>query len=196
MNTKDLIIPKKKIHKLLVKCATLGNISVAEMMIESRERTILLPRQKAMYFLKHFTKMSNAKIGKLLGGKDHATVIHSCKTIRNQMETDKNLKNDMEEIERFVIKLCETKPPEVKKPEPKKIVPVIHDAIPIEQNIDFKSIAEERMNKIVSMQYKIDELNRIIADLRQDVKISDGQVRFFKKKLEYANMPRRILCGE
>ena len=34
------------------------------------------------------------------------------------------------------------------------------------------------MNKIVSMQYKIDELNRIIADLRQDVRISDGQVRF------------------
>jgi len=49
-------------------------------------------RQVAMYFSKNLTKSSLATIGSQIGGKDHATVLHACKTVNNLVETDNSSK--------------------------------------------------------------------------------------------------------
>ena len=46
------------------------------------------------------TKCSLAVIGNAIGNKDHATVLHACKTVNNLIETDKAFKQDLEEIEK------------------------------------------------------------------------------------------------
>jgi chromosomal replication initiator protein len=55
----------------------------------SRKREIVLARQVAMYLAKKYTDCSLSHIGTKVGGKDHATVLHAIKALKNQMETNK-----------------------------------------------------------------------------------------------------------
>ena len=66
---------------------------------KTRERAFVLPRQVGHYFLHKKTKLTLSEIGKKIGGKDHATVLHSCKTIRNLIQTDRDFAKEIEEIE-------------------------------------------------------------------------------------------------
>jgi chromosomal replication initiator protein len=75
------------------------NISVEQLHKSTRKRETVQARQIAMYFSKSLTKCSLATIGTQIGGKDHATVLHACKTVNNLMETDKHFKHQVEEIE-------------------------------------------------------------------------------------------------
>ena len=56
---------------------------------KTRKRDVVQARQLAMYFSKNMTKSSLAKIGAHCGGKDHATVLHACRTVNNLIDTDK-----------------------------------------------------------------------------------------------------------
>jgi chromosomal replication initiator protein len=56
-----------------------------------------------MYLSKKHTKAPLTAIGAAVGGKNHATVLHSCKQVSNLMETDRSFKLQMEEIERRVV---------------------------------------------------------------------------------------------
>jgi len=69
---------------------------------KSRKREIVQARQLAMFFSKKLTKTSLATIGLHCGNKDHATVLHSCKTINNLIETDKQFKVYVEELEKKI----------------------------------------------------------------------------------------------
>lgn len=66
---------------------------------KSRKREIVQIRQIAMYLAKKHTNSSSSKIGKLIGNKDHATVLHACKMVKDQVEVDKNFRSKIEEIE-------------------------------------------------------------------------------------------------
>jgi chromosomal replication initiator protein len=66
---------------------------------KSRKREVVQARQIAMYLAKEKTDFSTSKIGKLIGGKDHATVLHACKTVKSQCEVDKTFRADLESIE-------------------------------------------------------------------------------------------------
>ena len=67
---------------------------------KTRKREIVQARQIAMYFSKSFTKSSLATIGSQIGGKDHATVLHACKTVNNLIDTDKRFRCYIDEIEK------------------------------------------------------------------------------------------------
>lgn len=67
---------------------------------KTRKREIVQARQIAMFFSKSLTKSSLSTIGSIIGGKDHATVLHACKTVNNLMDTDKRFKSQIEDIER------------------------------------------------------------------------------------------------
>jgi chromosomal replication initiator protein DnaA len=69
---------------------------------KTRKREIVQARQIAMYFSKSYTKASLSSIGSMIGGKDHATVLHACKTISNLIETDKSFKSQIDEIEKKI----------------------------------------------------------------------------------------------
>jgi len=59
---------------------------------KTRKREVVFCRQLIMYFMKQYTKDSLASIGGHFG-KDHATVLHACKTINNLIDTDKIVKD-------------------------------------------------------------------------------------------------------
>jgi len=53
-----------------------------------------------MFFAKRFTKASLATIGTQIGKRDHATVLHACKTVGNLSETDRQFKIYVEELDK------------------------------------------------------------------------------------------------
>lgn len=65
---------------------------------KTRKRNIVQARQLAMFFAKKYTKSSLASIGSQIGDRDHATVLHACKTIDNLIETDKEFKKYHDDI--------------------------------------------------------------------------------------------------
>ena len=75
------------------------NLDQAVIQTRSRKREIVQARQITMYLAKKYTDCSFSHIGKIVGKKDHATVLHACKTIKDQMETSKSFRSSVEEIE-------------------------------------------------------------------------------------------------
>lgn len=69
---------------------------------KTRKREVVQARQIAMFFAKSMTKSSLASIGLQCGGKDHATVLHACRTVNNLLETDKKFRIYIEEIEKKI----------------------------------------------------------------------------------------------
>lgn len=67
---------------------------------KTRKREVVQARQISMYFSKKMTKSSLANIGAHCGGKDHATVLHACRTVLNLSETDKQFRLYLEELEK------------------------------------------------------------------------------------------------
>lgn len=65
---------------------------------KTRKRHIVQARQLAMFFAKKFTKASLASIGSQIGQRDHATVLHACKTVDNLSSTDKQFRKYVEDI--------------------------------------------------------------------------------------------------
>jgi chromosomal replication initiator protein len=76
------------------------DIPIEIMKSKTRKREIVQCRQLAMYFSKQMTKSSLAMIGKHCGNKDHATVLHACKTVNNLADTDKQFKGYILDIEK------------------------------------------------------------------------------------------------
>lgn len=69
---------------------------------KTRKREVVQARQIAMYFSKQMTKSSLATIGMHCGGKDHATVLHACKTVNNLMDTDKRFRGYIEDLKKKI----------------------------------------------------------------------------------------------
>ncbi|VAW09868.1 Chromosomal replication initiator protein DnaA [hydrothermal vent metagenome] len=73
-------------------------MDVATLQSKTRKRHIVQARQLAMFFAKRLTKASLASIGSQIGKRDHATVLHACKTIDNLAETDKQFRKYIEDL--------------------------------------------------------------------------------------------------
>lgn len=69
---------------------------------KTRKREVVQARQLAMYFSKTLTKSSLSAIGAHCGGKDHATVLHACRTVNNLMETDKKFKGYIADLQKRI----------------------------------------------------------------------------------------------
>ncbi|WP_373517656.1 chromosomal replication initiator protein DnaA [Pricia sp.] len=73
-------------------------MDVATLQSKTRKRHIVQARQLAMFFAKKLTKASLASIGSQIGKRDHATVLHACKTVDNLAETDKQFRKYIEDL--------------------------------------------------------------------------------------------------
>ncbi len=74
------------------------NISEDLVRAKTRKREVVQARQVAMYFSKQLTQHSLKTIGLHFGGRDHSTVIHSCQSVENQMETEPQFAEMLDEI--------------------------------------------------------------------------------------------------
>ena len=66
---------------------------------KSRKREVVQIRQMAMFLAKKHTDISDSKIGHLIGNRDHATVLHACKIMKDLVEVNKEVKEEVEKIE-------------------------------------------------------------------------------------------------
>ncbi len=73
-------------------------MDVSTLQSKTRKRHIVQARQLAMFFAKKYTKASLASIGSQIGKRDHATVLHACKTVDNLCETDKQFRKYIEDL--------------------------------------------------------------------------------------------------
>ncbi len=78
------------------------DLPIELMKSKTRKREVVQARQIAMYFSKSMTKSSLANIGLHCGGKDHATVLHACRTVNNLMDTDKRFRAYVDELEKKI----------------------------------------------------------------------------------------------
>ena len=66
---------------------------------KSRKRDLVTARQVTMYLAQKYTKMPAARIGRLVGNRDHSTVIHSCTQVENRLKIDNTFKEEINSIE-------------------------------------------------------------------------------------------------
>lgn len=78
------------------------NVQVDKLQGKTRKRSIVIARQLSMYLAKHLTDKSLKAIGDTFGGRDHSTVIYSCKTVQDLMETDVVFKDTVAELEKKI----------------------------------------------------------------------------------------------
>ncbi len=75
------------------------NVTSTAIASRSRKREYVIARQVSMYLAQKYTKMPASRIGKLVGGRDHSTVIHSCSQIEQRIKVDRNFCEEIESIE-------------------------------------------------------------------------------------------------
>ena len=85
-------------HIIQTVCSHFG-LEPATIHTKSRKREVVQARQIAMYLAKNNTDFSTSKIGTLIGNKDHATVLHACKTVKGQLEVDRSFHEEVDCIE-------------------------------------------------------------------------------------------------
>lgn len=78
------------------------NVPYDKLLQKTRKREIVQARQITMYLAKSFTKNSLKTIGEHFGGRDHITVIHSCQTVKDLMDTDSLFKENVLELHQKV----------------------------------------------------------------------------------------------
>ncbi|MCO6489981.1 MAG: chromosomal replication initiator protein DnaA [Phaeodactylibacter sp.] len=87
------------IQKLVAEHFDLG---VEKLQGKTRKRQVVIARQLSMYLAKNLTDKSLKAIGENFGGRDHSTVIYSCKTVQDLMETDVIFKDTVSELEKKI----------------------------------------------------------------------------------------------
>ena len=81
------------------------NVSAQDVSGKSRKRDLVVARQVSMYLAQKYTKMPAARIGKLVAGRDHSTVIHSCEKVSERMKIDRKFCDEVNSIENsFLLK--------------------------------------------------------------------------------------------
>jgi chromosomal replication initiator protein len=74
-------------------------LRLSDLLSMNRSRSLARPRQMAMALSKELTEHSLPEIGKAFGGRDHTTVLHACRTVRDLCTTDGKLRADWEKLQ-------------------------------------------------------------------------------------------------
>ena len=80
------------------------DIRLADMTSKRRPENIAFPRQIAMYLSRQMTESSLNTIGEAFGGRDHGTVLHACRLVKDRMEVDSNVRQVVHYLEKQLIR--------------------------------------------------------------------------------------------
>ena len=87
------------IEEIIKKVSDYYGVETEAINTRSRKREVVLVRQVAMFLAKKYLDLSTSKIGQYVGNRDHATVLHACKTVTNLADTDKQFRSELKDIE-------------------------------------------------------------------------------------------------
>ena len=77
-------------------------IKMADLISKRRNRSIARPRQVAMALAKELTTRSLPEIGDAFGGRDHTTVLHACRKVKELIDSDFDIKEDYRNLLRLL----------------------------------------------------------------------------------------------
>jgi len=80
------------------------DIRLSDMTSRRRPENIAFPRQVAMYLARRLTGMSYSAIGEAFGGRDHGTVLHACRLVKDRMDVDSTVRQQVYQLERELLK--------------------------------------------------------------------------------------------
>jgi chromosomal replication initiator protein len=80
------------------------DIRLADMTSKRRPENIAFPRQIAMYLARQMTENSLSAIGEAFGGRDHGTVLHACRLVKDRMEVDSNVRQLVGVLEKQLLR--------------------------------------------------------------------------------------------
>jgi chromosomal replication initiator protein len=103
---KDILVETNKnltIEEIQKKVSTHYDVKISDLKSSKRIKTLVLPRQIAMYLARQLTSSSYPEIGERFGGKDHSTIIHAIKKIENLMKEDLRLRSTINAIKNSLI---------------------------------------------------------------------------------------------
>ena len=104
---RDLIGTKKKIVSMDDIQETVGarfHVKIADLKSRRRSKTLVHPRQIAMYLCRELTDSSYPEIGRQFGGKDHTTIIHACKQIIKAKDSDSVFSATLESLKEQILR--------------------------------------------------------------------------------------------
>jgi chromosomal replication initiator protein len=90
------------IDNILRTVAEYYKIKVSDLLSKRRNRSVARPRQIAMALCKELTNHSLPEIGDAFGGRDHTTILHGCRTIKNMREMDADIAEDVSNLTRIL----------------------------------------------------------------------------------------------
>lgn len=98
---KDILIEQTKklsIDDIIKKVGNHFNVKITDLKSPKRLKTVVLPRQVAMYLARQLTPSSYPEIGERFGGKDHSTIIHAIRKVERMIEEDYQLRQTIETL--------------------------------------------------------------------------------------------------
>ncbi len=101
---KNILLHQKKqisIENIQQTIVEYYNIRTSDLISKNRSRSVARPRQIAMLFTRELTTMSLPEIGNRFGGRDHSTVMYACKQIKKLLESDLQIKEDYNNLQRL-----------------------------------------------------------------------------------------------
>ncbi|MGZ8382715.1 MAG: chromosomal replication initiator protein DnaA [Nitrospira sp.] len=104
---RDLIGDKKKIVSIEDIQEAVGSkyhLKIVDLKSRRRSKTLVHPRQIAMYLCRELTDASVPEIGRQFGGKDHTTIIHACRQITKAKEADSTLQTTLEGLKEQILR--------------------------------------------------------------------------------------------
>ena len=78
------------------------NVTLGDLIGPTRRREVVIPRQVAMYLTREMTGMSLPQIGGVFGGRDHTTVLHSCRSVERSIQENLGMKDLVEDVKQHV----------------------------------------------------------------------------------------------
>ncbi|WP_293454078.1 chromosomal replication initiator protein DnaA [Prevotella sp.] len=75
------------------------NVTPANINSRSRKKDYVMARQVSIYLAQKYTKMPASRIGRLVGGRDHSTVIYSCNQVEQRLKVDRKFSSEISSIE-------------------------------------------------------------------------------------------------
>ena len=104
---RDLIGTKKKLVSMDDIQETVGarfHVKIADLKSRRRSKTLVHPRQIAMYLCRELTDSSYPEIGRQFGGKDHTTIIHACKQVIKAKDSDSALSATLDSLREQILR--------------------------------------------------------------------------------------------
>ncbi len=80
------------------------DLRLADMTSKRRPENIAFPRQVAMFLSRQMTESSLSAIGEAFGGRDHGTVLHACRLVKDRMEVDPNVRQVVNYLEKALLR--------------------------------------------------------------------------------------------